>query len=190
MRKGFTLVEVMIVVAIIGLLAAIAIPSFLNARKRSMFNTGVAQAGLVVPDWVNKLPFDGQIAWLDAKTNGLNRDTFSYMDATGNYIKWINTPDGERPADDPVIVSHKPSPEVVAKLNREHLIATGRAEVEMPEAPSMPSLLSTPSKTVLNIPGSFNGDIEVVLPGGKIVYTLSNSLLTIKGPMVKNVNIN
>jgi len=32
---GFTLVEIMIVVAIIALLAAIAVPNFLRARKRS-----------------------------------------------------------------------------------------------------------------------------------------------------------
>ena len=46
-RGGFTLVEIMIVVAIIALLAAIAVPGFLRARKRSQATRNINDLRLI-----------------------------------------------------------------------------------------------------------------------------------------------
>jgi prepilin-type N-terminal cleavage/methylation domain-containing protein len=75
-RAGFTLVEIMIVVAIIALLAAIAVPGFLRARKRS-------QASKIINDLRLIDSAVDQYAIEYAKKTG---DTVAIADWT-NYLK-------------------------------------------------------------------------------------------------------
>jgi len=64
-RRGFTLVEIMIVVAIIALLASIAVPNFLRARKRS-------QATKIMEDLRQIDNATDEYAIENNKTSGMN----------------------------------------------------------------------------------------------------------------------
>jgi len=64
-RRGFTLVEIMIVVAIIALLASIAVPNFLRARKRS-------QATKIMEDLRQLDSANDEYAIENNKTSGMN----------------------------------------------------------------------------------------------------------------------
>ncbi len=60
-RGGFTLVEIMIVVAIIALLAAIAVPGFLRSRKRSQA-TAILNEARVLDDALAKYAIENNKA--------------------------------------------------------------------------------------------------------------------------------
>src|SRR5689334_2375664 len=75
-RGGFTLVEIMIVVAIIALLAAIAVPGFLRARKRS-------QASRILNDL---RMIDSAVDQYAIETNRKTNDPVNVTDWT-NYLK-------------------------------------------------------------------------------------------------------
>ena len=69
-HRGFTLVEIMIVVAIIALLAAIAVPNFLRSRKRS-------QATQILED----------LRQIDA---GLDQYAIEYNRSSGTNVGWAD----------------------------------------------------------------------------------------------------
>jgi prepilin-type N-terminal cleavage/methylation domain-containing protein len=75
-RGGFTLVEIMIVVAIIALLAAIAVPGFLRARKRSQASRIINDLRLI----------DSAVDQYAIETNKKSGDSVAVTDWT-NYLK-------------------------------------------------------------------------------------------------------
>jgi prepilin-type N-terminal cleavage/methylation domain-containing protein len=84
-RGGFTLVEIMIVVAIIALLAAIAVPGFLRARKRSQASKIINDLRLIdsaVDQYaIETAKKTGDSVAISDWTNYLKKDTVLY--ATG-----------------------------------------------------------------------------------------------------------
>ena len=74
-KKGFTLIELMIVIAIIGILAAIAIPQFTTYRTRSLNSAAVADlrnaATAQESYFVDNQSYCGTVATITGATYGL-----------------------------------------------------------------------------------------------------------------------
>lgn len=88
-RKGFTLIELMIVVAILGILAAVAIPAFLKYIKRSKTSEATMN--------VRKL-YDGSVTYFATE----------YADSTGEDVDNQFPTDAIRPAAGPSSDKYEP----------------------------------------------------------------------------------
>ena len=89
-QKGFTLIELMIVVAIIGILAAIAIPAYQDYTVRSQVTEGLNLASDTKAAVAEIYAQTGDFSGIDAGAQGIATAT----DKSGKYVTGVDVADG------------------------------------------------------------------------------------------------
>ena len=89
-QKGFTLIELMIVVAIIGILAAIAIPAYQDYTIRSQVSEGLTLAGAAKAAVAESFSQTGN-APLDRTEAGMSANA---TDTSGKYVTQVDVASG------------------------------------------------------------------------------------------------
>jgi prepilin-type N-terminal cleavage/methylation domain-containing protein len=94
-KGGFTLVESMIVVAIIGMLAAIAVPNFVEARRNAQMRTCI----------VNLQQIDGAVQRWASEQNKDDQQQVTYNDIRGYLRNLPVCPAGGKTFEDSYTIS-------------------------------------------------------------------------------------
>ena len=92
-QQGFTLIELMIVVAIIGILAAIAIPAYQDYTIRAQVSEGMTLAASAKASVAEAFANNGE-APADRGEAGMVDDAGDGSETSGNYVESVNVNNG------------------------------------------------------------------------------------------------
>ncbi|MDO5438358.1 MAG: type II secretion system protein, partial [bacterium] len=94
MKKGFTLAEVLITLAIIGVVAAVSIPSVISNSQQQEFKTGLRKAVSVLNSAITmNMALDGETPYDNSNLMGYLMKHMAVIKSTDNMVKEYYVPD-------------------------------------------------------------------------------------------------